>query len=102
MFLFSEPSGEGISRLLDAQRGAPFSYDDVGSSREGVEELVGYTVDHNRARLGEGEETFARAVEALLAWKMFDLFVGAIQAFIFALLTILYFSQSMELDEEHH
>jgi len=33
-------------------------------------------------------------------WKSFDLFVGAIQAFIFALLTILYFSQSMELD--HH
>ncbi|HZQ33372.1 MAG TPA: F0F1 ATP synthase subunit A [Mycobacterium sp.] len=32
-------------------------------------------------------------------WKTFDLFVGAIQAFIFALLTILYFSQSMELDE---
>jgi F-type H+-transporting ATPase subunit a len=35
-------------------------------------------------------------------WKSFDLFVGAIQAFIFALLTILYFGQSMELDEEHH
>jgi F-type H+-transporting ATPase subunit a len=35
-------------------------------------------------------------------WKSFDLFVGLIQAFIFALLTILYFSQSMELDEEHH
>ncbi len=34
-------------------------------------------------------------------WKTFDLFVGAIQAFIFALLTILYFSQSMELDEHH-
>jgi F-type H+-transporting ATPase subunit a len=35
-------------------------------------------------------------------WKAFDLFVGAIQAFIFALLTILYFSQSMELEDEHH
>ncbi|GAA4400383.1 F0F1 ATP synthase subunit A [Tsukamurella soli] len=32
-------------------------------------------------------------------WKMFDLFVGLIQAFIFALLTILYFSQSMETDD---
>ncbi len=28
------------------------------------------------------------------AWKMFDLFVGLIQAFIFALLTILYFGQA--------
>jgi F-type H+-transporting ATPase subunit a len=34
-------------------------------------------------------------------WKTFDLFVGLIQAFIFALLTILYFSQSMELDHEN-
>jgi F-type H+-transporting ATPase subunit a len=34
-------------------------------------------------------------------WKGFDLFIGAIQAFIFALLTILYFGQSMELDEDH-
>ncbi|HYB38284.1 MAG TPA: F0F1 ATP synthase subunit A [Mycobacterium sp.] len=34
-------------------------------------------------------------------WKAFDLFVGFIQAFIFALLTILYFGQSMELQEEH-
>jgi F-type H+-transporting ATPase subunit a len=35
-------------------------------------------------------------------WKTFDLFVGLIQAFIFALLTILYFSQSMELDHDDH
>jgi F-type H+-transporting ATPase subunit a len=34
-------------------------------------------------------------------WKSFDLFVGAIQAFIFALLTVLYFSQSMELEDDH-
>lgn len=32
-------------------------------------------------------------------WKMFELFVGFIQAFIFALLTILYFSQAMEVEE---
>lgn len=29
-------------------------------------------MDHNRVRLGEGEETFARAVRAVNAWKMFD------------------------------
>ena len=33
-------------------------------------------------------------------WKTFDLFVGLIQAFIFSLLTILYFGQSMELDHD--
>jgi F-type H+-transporting ATPase subunit a len=35
-------------------------------------------------------------------WKTFDLFVGLIQAFIFALLTILYFSQATEDADEHH
>lgn len=35
-------------------------------------------------------------------WKTFDLFVGLIQAFIFALLTILYFSQATETQEAHH
>ncbi len=35
-------------------------------------------------------------------WKLFDLFVGAMQAFIFALLTVLYFSQSMSLEHEDH
>ena len=34
-------------------------------------------------------------------WKTFDLFVGLIQAFIFSLLTILYFSQSMEVHDDH-
>ncbi len=35
-------------------------------------------------------------------WKLFDLFVGGIQAFIFSLLTVLYFSQSMSLEHEKH
>jgi F-type H+-transporting ATPase subunit a len=35
-------------------------------------------------------------------WKLFDLFIGLVQAFIFAFLTIIYFSQSMENREEAH
>ncbi|MEV0295572.1 F0F1 ATP synthase subunit A [Nocardia sp. NPDC050710] len=34
-------------------------------------------------------------------WKLLDLFVGLIQAFIFSLLTILYFGQSMARDSDH-
>jgi F-type H+-transporting ATPase subunit a len=34
-------------------------------------------------------------------WKLFDLLIGAIQAFIFALLTILYFDTAMSHDEDH-
>jgi F-type H+-transporting ATPase subunit a len=39
-----------------------------------------------------------------LAWKLFDMFIGAIQAFIFSLLTILYFGSAttIEHDEPSH
>jgi len=34
-------------------------------------------------------------------WKLFDMFIGFIQAFIFALLTILYFAQAIKTEESH-
>jgi F-type H+-transporting ATPase subunit a len=34
-------------------------------------------------------------------WKLFDMFIGLIQAFIFALLTILYFGIAGQTDEDH-
>ncbi len=36
------------------------------------------------------------------AWKLFDMFIGLVQAFIFAFLTIIYFAQSMEDRSEGH
>ena len=36
-----------------------------------------------------------------IVWKPFDLFIGAIQAYIFMLLTILYFSFATSHEEEH-
>jgi F-type H+-transporting ATPase subunit a len=36
-----------------------------------------------------------------VVWKVFDMAIGAIQAFIFALLTILYFDTAMAPDEAH-
>ena len=72
MFLFNEPSAQRIARFLDSQRDAPFSYDEVGASREGAKAPAGYAVDHNRARLGRGRSTFERTVAALYSWKMFD------------------------------
>ena len=73
MFLFDEPSPQRIARFLYAQRGAPFSYDEVGATREGAKQPPGYAVDHNRARLGRGRDAFERAVAALYAWKMFEI-----------------------------
>jgi uncharacterized protein (UPF0548 family) len=72
LFLYNEPSTQRISRFLDAQRDAPFSHDEVGATREAPKKLAGYTVDHNRAKLGEDRETFGLAVAALHALKMFD------------------------------
>lgn len=72
MFSIGSPSEERIVEFLRAQREAPFSYEEVGASKTSPPELAGYAVDHNRARLGEGGETFDRAVAALRAWKMFD------------------------------
>jgi uncharacterized protein (UPF0548 family) len=79
LFLLGEPSEARISGFLLSQRGAPLSYAEAGASRTGASELAGYAVDHNRARLGEGEETFDRAAGALRAWRMFD--VGWIEIF---------------------
>ena len=41
MFLFNEPSPQRIARFLEAQRDAPFSYDEVGASREGAKAPAG-------------------------------------------------------------
>lgn len=62
-----------IEEFLDGQRASPYSYPGVGASRVGAKSVDGYVVDHNRVRLGIGEETFIRASEALRGWKMFDL-----------------------------
>ena len=70
--MIREPSEARISRSFDAQRDALFSYPDVGASREAPGEIPGYTVDHNRVKLGEGAETFERSVEALRGWRMFE------------------------------
>ncbi|HZZ51917.1 MAG TPA: F0F1 ATP synthase subunit A [Pseudonocardia sp.] len=34
-------------------------------------------------------------------WKLFDMFIGALQALIFSLLTIIYFGEAVEVEEAH-
>ncbi len=72
MFLLREPSKDDVRRFLSSQSVLPFSYDEVGASREGALPK-GYAVDRHRVKLGEGEEAYERAVEALRAWRQFDL-----------------------------
>lgn len=70
MLLLREPSDAKIRPFLDGQRSLPFSYPEVGASRNGAP--PGYRVNHHRGRLGSGHETFARAVDALRRWKMYE------------------------------
>jgi uncharacterized protein (UPF0548 family) len=71
VILLREPSDAQIERYLDDQRSLPFSYPEVGASREGAP--PGYPINHHGGLLGTGQETFARAIEAIRGWKMYEL-----------------------------
>lgn len=73
MFLMTRPTSNEINRFLDSQRGAKFSYLEVGATSNMPARRApdGYTLDHNRIRLGKGHIIFASAVAALDAWSMF-------------------------------
>jgi len=70
MFFLSRPSDAAIRTILARQCTEEFSYSAVGASRS--ELPAGYAVLHSRVDLGQGAATFARAVDALCRWKMFD------------------------------
>lgn len=71
MFFLRQPSSETIQRFISSQRDLPFSYPEIGATAG--ELPSGYTIDRNRIRLGEGKETYERAVAALRRWKQSDL-----------------------------
>ena len=72
MFLARQPTAETIRHFISSQHDLPFSYREVGATR-GEETPPGYKIDHNRLRLGDGEDVYLRAVAALRNWKQFDL-----------------------------
>lgn len=65
----SPPSDQEIAAFLAGQARVPFSYSERGASRDGAP--AGYDLDHNRARLGQGDRDFAAACGALRGWRMF-------------------------------
>ncbi|MDQ1728036.1 MAG: hypothetical protein QOD33_161 [Pyrinomonadaceae bacterium] len=72
MFLLHKPTAETIRQFIGAQETLPFAYAEVGATRQETS-VAGYTVDHNRIRLGDGEQTYQRARKALQSWQQFDL-----------------------------
>ena len=77
MFLPRTPSHESIRAFLAHQSALPFSYGEVGATREASQKNpklpAGYVVDSYRVRLGMGEGTFERGKAALRGWRMFGL-----------------------------
>jgi uncharacterized protein (UPF0548 family) len=71
MFFSREPELTQIEAFLERQRDTRYSYREVGRTRDGAPPY--YKIDHNRVRLGTGEEAYRVAVAAMRQWKMFDL-----------------------------
>lgn len=80
MFLHRKPSEEEVRKFITSQQDLPFSYAEVGSTQNQSRDGLGrYNVDQNRTKLGQGEETYRRAVSALRCWKQFELgWVGVV------------------------
>jgi uncharacterized protein (UPF0548 family) len=71
MFTFSEPSDAQIENFLAEQRDLPFSYGEVGASQNTIPS--GYPINRQRVQLGNGDNTFARAKNAIQNWAMYEL-----------------------------
>lgn len=71
MFLIHKPSQQEIKAFISAQQDKPFSYSPTEITRNLP--ASGYNIDHNRIKLGSGQQSFTAAIEAIRKWKMFDL-----------------------------
>jgi uncharacterized protein (UPF0548 family) len=74
MFLLRKPTEEAVRQFISSQQDLPFSYAQVGATKSQPGNVHGgYTVDHNRIKLGQGQDTYLSAMSALQSWQQFDL-----------------------------
>ena len=64
-----KPSDKQLQDYVERQRKLPFSYAEVGGSRDASP--AGFTIDHNRVCLGHGAAVYDAACEAMRQWRMF-------------------------------
>jgi uncharacterized protein (UPF0548 family) len=67
MFLLVEPSHKTVAGFVARQRELQFTYEAVGATNGTPPD--GFTLDHNRMKLGTGSMIFERATEALKTWR---------------------------------
>jgi uncharacterized protein (UPF0548 family) len=68
MLFLARPTDQAIHTRLATREAMPFSYSEVGATRSIPP--AGYRINHMRALLGKGEDVHARAVSALLSWRL--------------------------------
>ena len=71
MFFLTEPDGKTIERFLADCEFDHLSYPEIGSTKASAP--FGYKIDHNRIQVGNGQDTFEKAIAAIRNWKMFDM-----------------------------
>lgn len=71
MFKITEPTDNDVAKFISSQRSLDFTYSDVGATN--TTPPGGFTVDHNRVHLGNGETVYRAGVAALKDWRQFDL-----------------------------
>lgn len=70
MFLLRKPTADDIHHYIRDQRSEPFSYEDVGLSKDD-EHPRGFDVARHSVELGAGKQVFDSACEAIRNWEMF-------------------------------
>ena len=73
MIVLGKPSNQIIKEFLSSQIDQPFSYKEIGMTRETKLIYPDYVTDHSRIHLGEGSAVFDRAVKGLRDWQHFKL-----------------------------
>lgn len=68
MFFLRRPSPDALDRLLEQAEGADITYAEVGATK-GDDRPSGYRHDLDEGLLGDGPETFERAIAELRRWQ---------------------------------
>jgi len=71
MFSFRKPSTESVRSFLSDQKNRDFTYSAVGATAGTPP--AGFVVDHTRIKLGNGEQVFEAAKNAIRCWEHFQL-----------------------------
>ena len=73
MFFLRKPDLQSVLAVQQAAKEAPFTYSDLGMTKNFQSFSDRYIVDHHRFLLGSGEGIYEKAKGALSDWRQFEL-----------------------------